>query len=174
MNSNSSRTLDLVAVAGLAVGGAFGLTGAVVAQASLRQALWSVDGVGLVVATTLLAVRFLKKGRDCIAAGFLVYAIAESVILSGTPAGLAASVPSFGGGVALWATSLLMTSIPKGFATWIRLVASLAAILFAITAARIFWGEQLTPLSSPLPFFAYPLLVVTFAGWIWTLVHQDV
>ena len=158
---------------GIALGAVFGLAGTVVAQASLRQAFWLVDGVGLVVATALLTVRFFRKGHDCIAAGFLVYAIAESVLLSGTAAGLAGSVPSFGGGVALWATSLLLTSIPKGFAWWIRLVGTLAAVLFAITAGRIFWGDQLLPISSPLPFFAYPFLVITFGGWIWTLIRQD-
>ena len=35
--------------------------------------------------------------------------------------------------------------------------------------ARIFWGEQLLPTSAPLPTYAYPLLVATFVGWIWTL-----
>ena len=94
-------------------------------------------------------------------------------IALGAVFGLAGSVPSFGGGVALWATSLLLTSIPKGFATWIRLVGTLAAVLFAITAGRIFWGDQLLPISSPLPFFAYPFLVITFGGWIWTLIRQD-
>jgi hypothetical protein len=29
--------------------------------------------------------------------------------------------------------------------------------------------EQLLPTSSPLPYFAYPFLVLTFAGWIWKL-----
>jgi len=56
---------------------------------------------------------------------------------------------------------------------WIRLAGTLGAILFAITAARIFWGEQVLPTASPLPFFAYPLLVLTFASWIWTLLKRD-
>ena len=65
-----------------------------------------------------------------------------------------------------------LTSIPNEFAWWIRLVGTAAAGLFAVTAARIFWGEQLLPTSSPLPFFAYPLLVLTCAGWIWTLLAK--
>jgi len=44
-----------------------------------------------------------------------------------------------------------------------------SAVLFIITSARIFWGEQLLPTSAPLPTYAYPVLVATFAGWIWTL-----
>jgi hypothetical protein len=38
--------------------------------------------------------------------------------------------------------------------------------------ARIFWGEHVLPTASPLPFFAYPFLVLTIAGWIWTLLKR--
>jgi hypothetical protein len=107
------------------------------------------------------------------AGGFLVFAIGESVMLSGTAAGLAGSVPSFAAGTALWAAALLLVSIPKEFAAGVRVVGVVSSILFAVTAARIFWGEQLLPISSPLPFFAYPFLVVTFSGWIWTLLRED-
>jgi hypothetical protein len=165
--------LDIVAAIGLAVGGVFGMAGALVQQAQLRQLFWAIDGVGLVVATALLTSKFLRKGNECVAAGFLVFAIGESLLLSGTAAGLAGSVPSFAGGVALWATALLLTSIPKEFATWTRLVGAFASILFIVTAAKIFWGEELLPTSRPLPFFAYPFLVVTFVGWIWALVKRD-
>jgi len=35
---------------------------------------------------------------------------------------------------------------------------------------RSLWRyEALLPTSAPLPTFAYPLLVATFVGWIWTL-----
>jgi len=92
-------------------------------------------------------------------------------MLSGTAATLAESVPSFAAGTALWSAALLLTGVPKEFSSWIRLVGTVAAILFAITAARILWGEQVLPTSSPLPFFAYPFLVLTFVGWIWTLLE---
>jgi hypothetical protein len=45
---------------------------------------------------------------------------------------------------------------------------TLSASLFNITVARIFLGEQLLPTATPLPSCAYPLLVTTFFGWIWT------
>jgi hypothetical protein len=173
MNPASPRKLDIVAATGLGIGAVFGLAGTVVSEAPLRQAFWAIDSVGLVVASALLTVKFLRKGCDCVAAGFLVFAIGESLLLSGTAAGLAGSVPSFAGGVALWAAALLLTSIPGEFATWIRFVGSLASIPFIITAARIFWGEQLLPTSAPLPFFGYPFLVITFAGWISALVKRD-
>ena len=173
MNTGTPRLLDVIAAVGLALGAVFGLAGTFVGQAQLRQACWAIDGVGVVVATALLTVKFLRKGNDCLAAGFLVFLVGESLLLSGTAAGLAGSVPSFAGGVALWATSLFLTSIPRGFATWIRVVGAAAAVAFAVTAARIFWGEQLLPISAPLPSLGYPLLVLTFAGWIWTLLRTE-
>jgi hypothetical protein len=164
---------NVVAAIGLALGGVFGLVGTVVTEQNLRAASWGIDGVGLVVATSLLALRFFRKGNDFVAAGFLVFAIGEGVMLSGTAANLAESVPSFAAGTALWSAALLLTSVPKEFASWIRLVGIISAILFATTAARIFWGEQVLATASPLPFFAYPFLVLTFVGWIWTLLKLD-
>jgi len=46
------------------------------------------------------------------------------------------------------------------------------AILFAVTSARIFWGEPLLPTSSPLPFFGYSFLVITIVGWITYLLKE--
>jgi len=93
-------------------------------------------------------------------------------VVSGTAAGLEASVPSFGGGVALWAAALLLISVPTTLATWVRLAGVAAAVPFAVVAARIFRGEMLLPTTAPLPFFGYPLLVLTFVGWIATLLKR--
>jgi hypothetical protein len=95
------------------------------------------------------------------------------VILSGTAATLEASVPSFAAGISLWSAALLLTCVPRTFAGWTRLAGIAGSVLFAITAARIFWGEQLLPIASPLPFFAYPLLVFTFVGWITALLREE-
>ena len=170
MNPADKRALDTVAAIGIIIGAVFGLAGTVVPQASLRQAFWGIDGVSLVVATVLLTLKFFRRGNDCVAAGFLVFAIGESFLIAGTPAGLEASVPSFGAGVALWATALLLTSIPPVFDAWVRITSIIASVLFFIVAARIFWGSQVLPTASPLPFFAYPFLVLTFLGWTLALV----
>src|SRR5215468_2200069 len=122
MNSTTPRQLDFVAAIGLGVGAVFGLAGTVVTQAPVQQTLWAIDGLGLTVATALLTMRFARSGNDCVAAGFLVFAIGEGLLVSGTAAGLAGSVPSFAGGVALWAAALLLISIPRVFDRWIRLV----------------------------------------------------
>jgi len=51
--------------------------------------------------------------------------------------------------------------------SWLRVVAAIAALLFAAVAVQIFMGRALTPLSHPLPFFAYPFLAITLFGWAW-------
>src|SRR5713101_1778882 len=165
-------SLNFVAAIGLTLGGVFGLLGTVVTERNLQAAFWAIDGVGLVVATALLALKLFRRGNDVVAAGFVVFAIGEGIMLSGTATTPAGSVPSFAAGTALWSAALLLTSVPKEFAGWVRVAGIIGSILFAITAARIFWGEQVLPTSSPLPFFAYPFLVLAFVGWIWTLLKE--
>ncbi len=165
--------LKVVAVIGLVLGGALGMLGTFVTEQNVRAIAWAVDGTSLVVAASLLALMYFRKGNDSVAAGFLVYAIGEAVMLGGTAGTLEASVPSFAAGAALWSAGLLLTSIPKEFAVWTRLTGLIGAVLFAITSARIFWGEIVLPISKPLPCFAYPFLVLTFIGWIWTTLKSD-
>ena len=86
---------------------------------------------------------------------------------------LAASVPSFGAGVSLWALALALVSVPRVFPLPVRALGLCAAVLFGVTAAQIFAGIQLLPTAAPLPFYAYPVLVATLAGWIWTLAGID-
>jgi len=167
------NSINVVAVLGLALGAVFGMAGTFVAQPNIQALLWAIDGAGLVMAAALLTLKYLRMGHDVVAAGFLVFAIAEAVLMSGTAAGPAASVPAFAAGTALWALALLLISIPRQFALFVRLLGVVSAALFAITAARIFWGEQILPTSAPLPFYAYPILVMTFIGWIWSLLRES-
>ena len=169
MASATSTRADLVAGAGIAIGGALGMAGTFVADASVRQTLWAIDGIALVVAAALLAVRFIRSDEPVVAAGFLVFLAGESLLLSDEAAGLQASVPSYGGGVALWSAALVLVSAPAVFPIWARLTGGVAAVLFAVSAALIFWGEPLLPTAAPLPSAGYPFLVLTFAGWIWRL-----
>lgn len=170
---DTTKILNVIASVGLALGGVFGLVGTFVGQADLRNIAWEIDGLGLIVATSLLAIKFFRKGCDAIAAGFLIFAIGESVMLSGMAAGLEGSVPSFAAGTALWATAMVLIGFPPVFSLWVRLMGFVSSILFFITATKIFWGQALTPLSLPLPFYAYPFLVITFIGWIWTLMREN-
>lgn len=164
-------TLDTVAAIGLAIGGAFGLVGTFVATDALRETLWAVDGVAIVVAAALLTMKYQRLGNDCVAAGFLTFLAGESLLLAGNAAGLQASVPSYLGGISLWAAALVLISAPSTFALWMRITGFIAAALFAVSVLSALWGAPLLPTTAPLPALGYPFLVLTFIGWIWTLMR---
>jgi hypothetical protein len=157
------KLINSLSAIGLALGALCGMAGTFVAHPHIQALLWRIDGAALVIAAALLTLKHFRSGKDVVAAGFLVFAIAEAVLMSGTAAGPVGSVP------ALWALALLLISTPRHFTMPVRLLGLVSAVLFAVVAARIFWGEQLLPTSTPLPFFAYPVLVLTFIGWIWSL-----
>ena len=149
MADPGQRRLNLLAVVGLALGAVFGLAGTVVEQPGLRSVFWGIDGAGLTMATCLLALKYFRRANDLVASGFLVFAIGEGVIVSGAGASLSDSLPSFAAGTALWATALLLLSIPGEFALLVRGVGLASAALFATTALLILSGVQLSPVSSP-------------------------
>ena len=164
----------MLAAIGLAVGAILGMAGTFTPSASLRGLAWGVDGVGLVMAGALLMIMFYRMGHDVVASGFLVFVVGEGIIVSGTAImDLGASIPSFGAGSGLWAVSLALISIPRVFPAMVRVLGLIAAVMFASTALQIFAGVQLSPVASPLPFFAYPFFVATMFGWIWTLLKGD-
>jgi hypothetical protein len=162
--------LDMLAIIGLLLGAVFGLAGSLVPEAAMRALFWGIDGAGLVMAASLLAVRYFRLGKDIVAAGFLVFAIGEGIVLSSAAAPLDGSGPVFAAGTALWATALFLTSGPREFAPAFRVLGAVAGTLFAVTALMILSGAGLTPLTQPLPFFAYPVFVLTLLGWVWTLI----
>jgi hypothetical protein len=128
---------------------------------------WGVDGTALIIAAALLAVHFIRCGETSLAAGFLVFIAGETLVVSGSAMSLEASGPSFAAGAALWAAALVLISAPNVMPKAVRMLGFLAAVLFAVTALSAFAGRSLTPLSQPLPFFAYPFLVLTLCGWAW-------
>ena len=163
----SNQISRLISSGGLLVGAILGLAGTFVPSSSVRGLLWGLDGVALVVAATFLTLHYFRKGDDVVAAGFFVFAVGETLILSSAAMDLEGSGPVFGGGVSLWAASLYLLSVPNTAALWARLTGTIAGTLFVIVAVQLFMGRGLTPLSQPLPFFAYPFLVATLMGWAW-------
>jgi hypothetical protein len=164
MSDQASR---LISCAGLVVGSVLGMAGTFVPSATIRGLLWGLDGVALVLATAVLAIHYSRRGNEVVAAGFLVFVVGEAMILSTAAMDLAASGSAFGAGVGLWAASLALLSVPKVATLWVRLVGAIAGLLFLVVALQLFMGRGLTPLSQPLPFFAYPFLVATLLGWAW-------
>ena len=174
----NDQTLRLIAAIGLGLGGLLGMAGSFAPSDALRGIAWGIDGTALVIASALLTVHFFRRGEDFVAAGYIVFAVGQGLIVSGSALSLSASAPSFGAGAGLWAAALLLISLPRVFPVPVRLLGIAAALMFAATAGQIFYGVPLDPKSEPLPFFAYPIFVATLFGWIWALlkgrmpVHQ--
>ena len=164
------QRLHSVAAAGLVIGALLGMAGSFAPTAELRGLAWGLDGIALVVGSALLGVHHLRRGDVHLAAGFLVFLAGETLILSGSAMELEASAPSFAAGAGLWAAALALVSASPTIPRLVRVSGTIAALLFAVTAAQIFGGKGLTALSQPLPFFGYPFLAATLFGWAW--VHR--
>jgi hypothetical protein len=158
----------VLAPSGLVVGALLGLAGTFMPSPSMRGLAWAVDGVALVIAGAVLLVHHVRQGNELVAAGFLVFTAGQALVLSGAAMSLEASVPSFAAGAALWAASLALVSAPRVFPAPVRIAGVVAALLFAVMSWEVFAGADLNPLSKPLPFFAYPFLVLTMLGWAWS------
>lgn len=161
-----------VAAAALVIGAVLGMAGSFAPTAELRALAWGADGVALVVGSALLAVHHLRQGHHQLAAGFLVFLAGETLIVSGSGMELAASAASFAAGAGLWSAALGLISASPIVPAFLRATGAIAALLFAVTAAQILGGAGLTPLSRPLPFYAYPFLAITLVGWAWAHVRS--
>lgn len=169
----SEKGLRRLAALGLGLGGLLGMAGSFAPSDALRGLAWGLDGTALVMASALLAVHFLRRGQEIVAAGYIVFAVGQGLVVSGSAMSLTASAPSFGAGAALWAVALALVSGPRVYPIVVRFLGIAASIMFAATAVQIFYGVPLDPKSAPLPFAAYPVFVVTLFGWIWSLLRRE-
>ncbi len=149
------------------IGALLGMAGTFAPSAALRGLAWGLDGTALIVAAALLTIHYFRRGNDAAAAGFLVFVVGEGLILSSAAMDLVASAPSFAAGVSLWAASLAIVSASGAMPRVVAALGFVGSLLFAVVAIQIFLGYALTPLSQPLPFFAYPFLAATLFGWAW-------
>jgi hypothetical protein len=152
----------------LVAGALLGLAGSFAPSPAWRGLAWGIDGIALVVAAALLAVHFLGRGNQALAAGFLVFIAGQALVLSGSAMSLEASAPSFAAGAGLWSAALILISAPDFMPRPVRALGGLAALLLGATSLQVFFGRNLTPLSEPLPFLAYPVFVLTLFGWAWS------
>jgi len=163
----STERPSIIAPLCLVVGAILGLAGSFAPSASLRGLAWGVDGTALIAAAALLAVHFLRRDSQLVAAGFLVFIAGEVLVVSGSAMSLEAGAPAFAAGAGLWAAALLLISAPPVMPLPVRATGGLAALLFGATALQVYGGRGLTSLTQPLPFFAYPVFVLTLLGWAW-------
>lgn len=167
---NSPRLARLASLS-LVIGGLLGMAGSFAPEA-LRGIAWGLDGTALVMGTLLLAVHHIKRGNEQLAAGFLTFTAGQTLVVSGSGMDLTASAPSFGAGVGLWAAGLALVSASSAMPLLVRATGLVAAALFGIVSLQILGGVSINPLSTPLPFNAYPVLVITLFGWAWVHYRQ--
>ena len=171
MTSMNRGPSHVVAAAALVIGALLGMAGSFAPSAELRGIAWGLDGIALVVGSALLAVHHLREGNEQLAAGFLVFLAGETLIVSGSAMELAASAPTFAAGAGLWSAALALVSASPVMPALVRVSGAIASVLLAVASLRIFGGADLTPLSQPLPFYAYPFLAITLFGWAWVHVR---
>jgi len=162
-----SRTkLRLLASACLVMGGVLGMVGSF-SPPAVRGIAWGLDGTALVLGASILAVHYIKIGNETLGAGFLVFVAGQTLVVSGSAMELSESSPSFAAGVGLWAAALALICVSSAIPAFVRVTSGVASVLFGITSLQIYGGAALTPLSEPLPFYAYPVLVITLFGLAW-------
>ena len=103
----STSRIHVVAPLGLVVGAVLGMAGTFSPTAALRGLVRGLDGTALVLATALLTMHHFRRGNDLVAAGFLVFVVGQTLVLSGAAMDLVASGPSF---APAWACGLLHSS----------------------------------------------------------------
>ena len=158
--------LRILASICLVVGGILGMVGSF-APPDVRGITWGLDGTLLVLGASLLTIHYIKLGNELLAAAFLVFVAGQTLVVSGSAMSLSESSPSFAAGVGLWAAALFLICASSAITTFVRVTAGIAAVLFAITSLQIYGGTALTPLSEPLPSYAYPVFVITLFGLAW-------
>ena len=166
------NSIIITIVTGLLIGCVLGMAGTLVPSDTIRNILWAIDSCGLILAAALLTLYCFRGGYDVAGAGFLIFAIAESIVFFSCAGDLNDNIPAFGTGTCLWALSIGVVSSQKLFPLFVRCTGFIAAGLFAIVAFLIFTGHRVNALSRPLPFFAYPFYAATLVGWAWTLLFR--
>jgi ABC-type transport system involved in multi-copper enzyme maturation permease subunit len=166
-----NQQLNFIACAGLATGAIFGISGSAVSDPTLQIVFYEISSLGMVIAFSLLVMKFFREQKDFMATGFLLFALAEAVMSSGTALGEIGGQASFGAGMALYVPALLFICLPKEFPMWVRIAGIATAIPFFISAAKIFFGEVVLS-SSAVIGAGYGLLVLTIIGWILTLYRE--
>jgi len=157
-----SRTRALTAAA-LAIGAALGFGGNFL-PGTAQTVAHGVSSLGLVVGSALLALSFLRRGRDAIAAGFLVLAVAEIALGNNGREGEIA-LTGFAASVMFYAPALLLVSAPPAFPLWSRAAGALSGVAWGVYGGLFLLGSPPSP-DGPVAIAGYALLTVALVGWI--------
>ena len=64
-----TKELRVLAVVGLVAGAILGMAGSMVAASNVRAVCWAIDAAGVIVATVILALSYLRAGKMEVASG---------------------------------------------------------------------------------------------------------
>lgn len=151
-------------VGSLAVGAVLGFGGNFLAPGAPQTVAHGISSIGLVVASALLALSFLRRGRDAVAAGFLLLTIAEIVLWNNGREGQIATI-GFAASVLFYAPALLLVSLPPAFPVWSRAAGALSGLAFGAHGGLFLLGSPQPP-DGPIAIAGYALLTVALVGWI--------
>jgi hypothetical protein len=165
----------ILIVVGLAIGAVLGFGGNFIHAGQAQNVVYVISSLGIIMGSAFLAAWFARQGRDTVAIGFALLALAEGILLPGLF--LSASSPtdpgayaSFAAGVTLYPVALLLASIPPAFPLWTRIAGALAALPFAAHALLSLLGRSPAP-GGPLASIGYVLLTLTIVGWMITVLR---
>ncbi|HEX2154323.1 MAG TPA: hypothetical protein VHL52_10135 [Acidimicrobiia bacterium] len=157
-------------VAGLAVGAVLGQVGGALGVGTAQTVLFAVSSIGLAVGAIMLAFRHLRRGETLVAAGFIILAVAETMIWTGGGPEQGGE-SAFAGATLFYVPALLMVSLPTAFPAWVRALGAAAAIPFGIHAALFLLGAEPTSQGAQ-AIAGYILLTLAVVGWIVSVVRS--
>jgi hypothetical protein len=166
---SSARERILIA-AGFAVGAVLGMGGNFLPVGPAQNVAYGISALGLILASALFAARFARQGRDTVAVGFALLALAEGVVVSAGTPGDPGAEATFAGATALYVPALLLASLPAALPAWTRVVGALAAVPFG-AHALLWWLGTAPPSSGPFAGIGYMLLTIAVVGWIITVLR---
>ena len=161
----------MVVICGVAVGVVLGIAGNAFDRGSIeRDIAHAVSSLGLVVAAAVLAVRLARSGLVPAAAGFAIFAIAETMIWSTGGSSVPGADATFAMAVLFSAPGLALVATAPTLAGWSRIAGALAAGLFAIHGFRYLGGATVTS-DDGIVGVAYMLLALASLGWGWSMLR---
>lgn len=158
-----NKKINIIAAIGLLIGIIFGQLGMFLHDWSIL--LYEISSVGLIVATTLLSLKFLREEKDMTTAGFIVLTLGEAVMSGGNALGEIGGMAAFGAGLAMYVPSFWLLGFGTGIPKWTRFTIVAASVPFLIAATQIFIGKEVTP-ASPFVGAGYAFLTISTIGWV--------
>ncbi|MBI1307243.1 MAG: hypothetical protein GC181_11625 [Bacteroidetes bacterium] len=172
MINTQQKANDRLAAGSLFLGALLGIAGMIFQEPLLQVAVFEISSLSLVVALSVLTFKYFRSGNDLVAAGYLIFAVGESVMTAGAAGGMYQGMASFGAGMLLYVPALLLISLPKELPIIPRITGFVATIPFAIAGFKIFLGEEIT-YTSLFPSIGYALLTITMIFWIMGLLKKN-